>query len=263
MLANAGLFTESVQPQNRQRFRWEYSDNYRFPDRAEYLWARSGGEGPAAENSINLHELSMLVETGSERFSFFVKTPYRSIYLESGGHFAGLADLTTGTKTLLHDTELLKVAMQFETHIPSANPLKGLGNGHVSLEPSLLFGIHLSERSFLQARIGEWIPIGGNPEFAGALLKYSTSYNRTLLGRVDSTSLIGMLEFSGISFQDGAYTDPITLLPVPASNRNLGRFGGGLRLNICNRFNVGFGAQFGLSDDAPDAVVRTEIQFRH
>lgn len=265
MLANAGLFTESVRPQTRQRFQWEYNDNVLFQDRAEYLWARSGSRGPAAERSINYHELSMYVETGSEKFSFFVRTPYRSIYLESGGHFAGFSDITTGTKTLLHDTELLQVALQFETHIPTANALRGLSNGHVALEPSLIFGIQMSERSFLQAQIGEWIPIAGDPTYAGALLKYSTSYNRLLSGERESTSLIGTLEFRGISYQDGAYTNPFTSTSaVPASNESVGMMGGGLRLNICNKLNVGLGGLFRVSEEPwADATWRTEIQFRH
>jgi len=265
MLANAGLFTESVRPQTRQRFQWEYNDNVLFQDRAEYLWARSGSRGPAAERSINYHELSMYVETGSEKFSFFVRTPYRSIYLESGGHFAGFSDITTGTKTLLHDTELLQVALQFETHIPTANALRGLSNGHVALEPSLIFGVQMSERSFLQAQIGEWIPIAGDSTYAGALLKYSTSYNRLLSGKREFTSLIGTLEFRGISFQDGAYTNPFTSTSaVPASNESVGMMGGGLRLNICNKLNVGLGGLFRVSEEPwADATWRTEIQFRH
>ena len=263
MLANASLFTDAARPQSRQRFRWDFNDEYLFPDRAEFLWARSGRLGPAAERSINFHELSVYVETGSEKFSFFVETPYRSIDLESGGHFAGFGDITTGTKTLLHDTELLQIGFQFETQIISASPSKGLSNGHVSLEPSLLFGVQVSPRSFFQAQIGEWIPIAGDPTFAGALLRYSASYNRTLIETASNTSLIGTIEFSGLSFQDGAFTDPTTLQPVSASNESIGMLGPGFRLNICDKFNIGFGAQFGVTEISPQALYRTEIQFRH
>ena len=263
MLANASLFTDAVRPQSRQRFRWDYNDEYLFPDRAEFLWARSGSLGPAPERSINFHELTAYVETGSDKFSFFVETPYRSISLDSGGHFAGVGDITVGTKTLLHDTALTQVALQFETQVPSATPTKGLSNGHVSLEPSLLFGIQASPKSFLQAQIGEWIPIAGDTTFAGALLRYSVSYNRTLFEMPSNTSLTGTIEYSGISFQDGAYTDPDTLLPVSASNESIGLLGTGLRLNICDKMNFGFGVQYGVTDISPRTAFRTEIQFRH
>ncbi|MFK7768198.1 MAG: hypothetical protein AB8B55_13320 [Mariniblastus sp.] len=263
MLANASLFTDSARPQSRQRFRWDYNDTYLFPDRAEYLWARSGVLGPAPERSINFHELSMYVETGSDKFSFFVETPYRSIYLDSGGHFAGFADITTGTKTLLHDTSLVQVALQFETHVLTSSPTKGLSNGHITLEPSLLFGIQASPRSFLQGQIGQWIPIAGDPTFAGGVLKYSASYNRTLIQSASNTSLTGTIEYSGLSFQDGAYTDPATFLPVSASNESIGMLGTGLRLNICDKFNIGFGVQYGVTDISPQTAFRTEFQFRH
>ncbi|QDV23717.1 hypothetical protein Q31a_20220 [Aureliella helgolandensis] len=264
MLANASLFTDPVRPQSRQQFRWSYYDDFRHPDRSEYLWARSGVRGPAPEASVDYHELSMYIETGSEKFSFFVNTPYRSLYLDSGGHYAGFADLTTGTKTLLFDTALTQVALQFATHIPSANPRKGLGNAHVSLEPSLLFGVQLSSISYLQLQFSEWIPIAGDRDYSGAMLQYSTSYNRTLLGSVNGTSLTGTLEYTGTFFQDGAYTDSTSGHAISASNQHAAQLGGGLRLNICNKLNIGFGSLFDISGQSwPGSSVRTEIQFRH
>ena len=113
------------------------------------------------------------------------------------------------------------------------------------------------------AQIGEWSPIAGDTTFAGALLRYSVSYNRTLFEMPSNTSLTGTIEYSGISFQDGAYTDPDTLLPVSASNESIGLLGTGLRLNICDKMNFGFGVQYGVTDISPRTAFRTEIQFRH
>lgn len=261
MLANASLFSDTARPQSRQRFRWDYNDHFVQPDRAEYLWARSGALGPAPERSIDFHELSMLAEIATEKFSFFIETPYRSIDLESGGHFAGFADITTGTKTLLHDTRLIQIAFQFETHIPTSSPSKGLSNGHVSLEPGLLGGIQLSDRSFMQMQLAQWIPLGGNPDHAGALLRHSMSYNRVLMGSANNTSLVGTLEYAAIHFQDGQFTDPLGNLR-PASNESVLQYGGGLRLNICNKVNFGFGSLFS-ADDWPAAALRTEFQWLH
>lgn len=262
MLANASFFSESARPQTRQRFRWDYFRGYPFVDSAEYVWASANGLGPAAEPQIDFHDLTMYVETGSEKFSFFVATPYRSAYLDSGGHYAGFSDIQTGTKTLLHDTSLVQLTFQFKTYLPTASPGKGLGTGHVSLEPGLLLGIQLTERSFLQAEVAEWIPIGGDPDAAGALLRYSTSYNRRLFQSLSKNELIATIEYSGLSFQDGNYTDPVTLTPVPLSSLHLGRLGSGLRFNICDKINFGAGVQVGLTDQSPEATFRTEIQFQ-
>lgn len=264
MLANASFFTEAVRPQARQRFRWEFNNNFRSPDRAEFLFGRAGAVGPAAEDSIDFHDLTYFVETGGDRLSLFIETPYRSIDLDSGGHFAGFADLTTGTKTLLHDSEIFQVATLFEVEIPTSNPTKGLSNGHVTLKPSLLFGVKTSEESYLQMQITEGIPIGGDPDFAGAYLSYSASLNRVVWGDVNNTSLIRTLEYSGVTFQDGAFTDTAAGgATVFTSGESFGLLGGGLRLNICNKINFGVAGLFRVTDISPDATVRTEFQFRH
>ena len=57
---------------------------------------------------------------------------------------SGFGDLDIGTKSLLLDCELLQVAFQFITYIPTGDFHKGLGTGHVSLEPSILFALKLS-----------------------------------------------------------------------------------------------------------------------
>lgn len=272
MLANASFFTDAVRPQSRQRIRWDHHSNFEFQDRAEYFWAQSGSLGPDVESSVDYDELTMYIETGGDKFSFFIETPYRAIDLnDSGGHFAGFADLTTGTKSLLHDTELFQVAFQFETHIPTASPSKGLSNGHVSLEPGLLLGLKLSPVSYLQAQVSEWIPIAGDPDHAGALLKYSASYNRKLWQAAEGTSLIGTIEYTGVSFQDGLYTlrtnpgvTPATFATFPASNETFSMLGAGLRYNICDKVNFGVGSQFTLTDDHwAETSIRTEFQIQY
>ena len=264
MLANASFFTDSARPQNRQRYRWDYNSNFDFQDRAEYFWAQSGTLGPDAESFIDYDEISAYVETGGDKFSVFLVTPYRAIDLASDGHFAGFADLVAGTKSLLHDTELLQVSFQFETQIPTSSPSKGLSNGHVSLEPSLLLGIALSDVSFLQAQISEWIPIGGDADHAGALLSYSTSYNRVLWNSHDRTNLVGTIEYTGVSFQDGLFTSPTTLTTESASNETFSSMGGGFRLNICDKINFGVGSLFTLTDNHwAETQIRTEFQIRY
>src|SRR5262249_51538720 len=46
-----------------------------------------------------------------------------------------------------------------------------LGNNHWTVEPSLLLWQKLSERLYLQAQVGDWIPIGGT-DFAGQVIDY-------------------------------------------------------------------------------------------
>ena len=78
--------------------------------------------------------------------------------------------MTVGTKSLLFDCEMLQLSLQFLTYIPTGNFTKGLGVGHLSLEPSLLMSLKFTPRTYLQAQLAEWIPLGGDPTYAGAML---------------------------------------------------------------------------------------------
>jgi hypothetical protein len=107
-----------------------------------------------------------------------------------------LGDLIAGTKSLLFDCELKQITFQTKFITPVGNAPKGLGTGHLSIEPSLIVGINLGPRSYLQAQIAEWIPIGGDPTYSGALVHYHVAYNRTLLGDPHGIHVIGSTELN-------------------------------------------------------------------
>ena len=202
--ANAAFFLDSPRPRTYTRFRFEADWDMQFPDRAEYFWARDDGKGrgpqpphsfpksPTArfpnpikyrgEGSLNYDQLSMYIETASSnnKASFFVEIPYRSTNPLYTAHHAGFSDMNLGTKTALLDCELLLVTLQFKTFLPIGDSTKGLGTGHVSLEPSLLAALKLSTETYIQGQIAEWIPIGGDPNYEGAILHYHSSLNHVL-----------------------------------------------------------------------------------
>ena len=72
--------------------------------------------------------------------------------------------------------------------------------------------------------------------------------------------MVGLLAVAGIvaapaasalergEFQDGLYTDPF-LGPQKSSGEKYITLGGGLRLFVCDRIDIGFGASFAVSDD--------------
>lgn len=266
LLESASFFLDSARPQNRTRFRWDYGPNLIFADRNEYFMARIGGSGPALPRGtrpIDYHELSQMTEIAHGNFSTFVITPYRSLDMDALGHEAGFSDVQIGTKSLLHDSPLLQVAFQMTTTVPSANPRKGLGIGHVALEPSLLFGLCLTDRAYLQAQIAQWTPLGGDPGHAGALSRWGFALNQEVWRRDADNRFTVNFDLFGYSFQDGAYTDS-NGVTQPSNNETYLYLGPGFRWLLCGKFEFGLGSVYAVTrNHFAEQIVRSEVILRY
>src|SRR5262249_37962318 len=114
-------------------------------------------------------------------FSMFVETSILSYDPEDGfAGASGFGDLIIGTKNMVLDCELLQVAFQTKTFIPTGNFTRGLGTGHVSIEPSLIAALKITNYSYLQGQLGYRFPIGGTSGFQGALVYGGLAYNHLL-----------------------------------------------------------------------------------
>jgi hypothetical protein len=255
-LADTAFFSDSPRPVSQMRVRWQYGRFVRFPDRAEYFWARAdgNGKGPSPVAAVGIprvdyHEISQYTETAAgPGFSAFVITPYRSVNptFSDPPSAAGFSDISLGTKSVLFDSELFLLTMQFKTTLPVGNTRKGLGAGHVSLEPSLLFGLRTSPDTYIQGQIAEWIPIAGDPTYSGALLHYHLAFNQVLWRPIQPVQVVGTLELHGFSFQDGGYTDPDGGFRK-ASGTNILQLGSGFRMFFCDKYDFGVGTNFGIT----------------
>mgnify|MGYP002624125387 CR=1 FL=1 len=264
-LADAAFFVEAARPVTQTRLRWDAAIDMRFPDRAEYFWARSGGggRGPAnVETYLRNHDLTHYTEIAHGGFSAFFETPYRSYDAAANTDEAGFGDLVAGTKSMLLDCELLQITFQTKFITPTGVSTKGLGTGHLSIEPSLIIGLNMSSKSYIQAQVAEWIPIGGDPLYAGALLHYHFSYNRTLAGCPGHIHLISTAELNGWSFQTGAYSDPVT--GTQSANDETYLSGGfGLRMVICDKVDFGVASALPLTDGRwAEQFYRSELRIR-
>ncbi len=67
-------------------------------------------------------------------------------------------------KSLLFDCEMLQVAFQLRTCMPTGAAANNLGTGHVSLDPSILASLKLTPTTYLQGQIGNFIPISDSGE---------------------------------------------------------------------------------------------------
>jgi hypothetical protein len=270
-IADSAFWVDSARPVAEQRIRWDKGLNLILPDRAEFFWARADGMGkgppPPAPFKVvprlNYNELSVYTEVGTGTASFTTEIPYRSIDPAPGTHSSGFADMTIGTKALLYDCELIQIATLFKTYIPSGNFNRGLGTGHVSLEPSLLVGLKLAKDTYVQAQVAEWIPLGGDSNYQGSVLHYHFSLNQVLFRILPDVPLIGTLELNGWAFQDGAFTDPFLGSFQKASAEMYVMPAVGIRLFVCNKIDIGFSAAFAVTDQHfADQIYRTELRWR-
>ena len=289
--ANAAFFVDYARPRTVMRFRNDYGWDLQFPDRNEFFWARekiqkntpptngtftniAGGVGPGRPNnfpknkpflgqpSVNYDQFSFYNEIASStRASFFVEIPYRTVSPRYGGYHAGFADMNLGTKGVILDTEILLLTIQFRTYLPTGQSAIGLGTGHVSLEPSLLGSLKLGPNAYLQGQLSEWIPIGGDNIYQGALIHYHGSYNQVLCRFAPDSPLIATFEGSGYSFQDGAYTNPAVGPYVNSSGSSYFSIGPGLRAVISNAVDFGGAVAIPVTDHHwGDPTLRVEFR---
>jgi hypothetical protein len=298
-LANSAFFVDGIRPVTQMRIRYNYMNNLNAPDRSEYFWARANGQGPGPTPlvgpattfrhgkgdrlltnfflpSVNVNQVSLYTEAANAAgtLSVFTEIPYQSVQSSFYPFAAGFGTMNVGTKSILFDSKPLQIAFQFRTYIPLGPTSEGLGNGHVSLEPSLIAALRLSDRSYLQAQLAEWIPLGGTPDWQGSMLDYHFSLNHQLWAINPDIPLIGTFEFNGWSFQTGGssafargtgangatqlFTDRLS-----SSGSSYFSLALGLRLVVCRAVDFGVAVAFPL--DIPnwaDPQVLTEFRWR-
>ena len=274
-LADAAFFVESARPQTQQSIGWDAGRNLTAPDIAEYFWARADGKGsgpnPAnhanpngvlGETLVNYNTLWLYTEAALGNIGVFAYVPYLSEDGELTGHAAGFSDMQFGTKTLLFDCELLQIAFEFRIFAPVGDAPHALGTGHVSLEPGLIVGLKVAQDTYFQGEIQEWIPLGGDPDYEGALLEYHLSLNHVLYRILPDVPLVGTAELNGWSFQTGQFTNPQTG-PQSAAGITYISVGPGLRLFVCDKIDFGVGTAFAVTGEHfADQLFRTEFRWR-
>lgn len=261
-IADSAFFVDPARPISNTRLVWDAVNHFAYPDRAEFFWAAQP-RGPAATDGlkavpyINYNQLTLVTEIATGNASVAIAMPYRSWDAEPFAHSAaGFSDMSITAKTLLVDSELFLCSMQMRTYIPIGDVTKGLGDGHVSLEPGVIFGLRLTPTTFAQAEVQEWIPIGGDPNSQGAFLQWGLSINQLLWQPVKDVQFIGTLELTGNSYQAGQFTDPV-LGPQKLSGENNVMLGNGYRLFFCN-FDVGIAGNYAITGKY---VAREAMQF--
>jgi hypothetical protein len=219
------------------RVQFDAAWDHEFPDRAEYFWAKmnlltdppftSGGRGPTdrgnleanppiapqsrAERSVDYQDLRFYIERGTPQFSVGTDIPIRLVDPDIYHATSGLGDMNVVTKTVILDGRRWQMTQLFRSYFPTGDPRKGVGNGHVSLEPGVAYRYKWSDITYFHGDLKYWFPLGGHPTHSGEILQYGFALSH-VLHENDYVAIIPTLEYVGWSIFDG---DQTSTIPIP------------------------------------------------
>ncbi len=237
---------------------------------------------------LNYQEVSAALELAAgRRWSAFIEVPFRmlqmsNLFSDEGAHpgdepqipgdphealelfgtnFGGLSDIVLGGKAAIIAEPDRYWTVQLRAFFPSGNSRFGLGTGHYSMEPGLLFYRRYAENWTVQGQFKAWIPIAGttanitdangnvtSTSFAGNVLIYGLGIGYDLIQR-DNFRLTPVAEFVGWTVLNGfeslSGTNFDALNPNVPANHGVADSGG---VTIING-KIGFRAYLGANDD--------------
>jgi hypothetical protein len=218
-------------------------------------------------NRVDFEEIHPYVEVAfTNRLSAFVDVPVRFVHFRdlkeetanepfpgeqeadgSANNTSGLSDIQAGMKYALIACPTRYVTFQFRTYIPTGDTLKGLGTGHVSLEPGLLVYQRLTDRLVFQGEFEDWSAVDGSL-FAGNILTYGVGLGYDVY-RSCGLRITPVTEFIGWTVLKGqeSFFGPVA---VP-SNPPAGLVPG-----------AGLPTTHGIRDEVGDTIVNAKVGVR-
>lgn len=249
--AAPGSYIDSAIVANMFRFRFDSAYGNPTPDRAEFFYGQCGlfgGNAPGPlqnETNVDYQELRPYLETAlNGRLSMFIEVPIRYINPEVNPNASGLSDLQVGFKRALVQCNGRFLTAQLRVYSPTGSARDGLGTGHVSIEPGLLYLNRRSDRMTTQGEFQVWIPtgdsrasVGNGPaqNFAGTVLRYGIGGGYDLLVAdtcCQRRRLTAVVETVGWSVLDGLVLENNLAQPAQTTIVNIKS---GLRYTNGNR----------------------------
>jgi hypothetical protein len=278
--ADAGLGQERVmlapfeidvtQPFNNLRMRVDCAYNLTQPDRAEFYWARPkslGGLGPnSPERSVDYQDVRFQLEVGGPKFSVATEAPIRILDPDINPNTAGFGDMTLTTKLLMVDGSRWQITQYFRTYFNTGFAPRGLGTGHISIEPGFLARFKWSERTYFHGEAKFWVPTPGHLEQAGEVLRFGIGVSHVWF-ETDSFAAMPTLEFVGWSVLDGMETAYPSGASVEVDPEGIFNVYPGIRFVRDADSELGL-AEFGISGGAAvttnqwyESLLRVEARF--
>lgn len=258
---------EPTQPTNFMMVRWDSGFGLRTPDRAEYFFSKPG-KGPDNGvvnpiNSIDYQDLRFITESGTDIMSVQTEIPVRFIEPDSGPSNSGLGDMRVTTKTRLVNGKKWQVTQIFGSYFNTGKSTKGVGTGHISLEPGVLARYELRPDTYIHGEVRYWIPIAGDPGFAGNVLRYGVGISHVFY-ETNNFAIIPDLEMVNFDFLGGSKTlNGISISSAGETSVNLVtgvRFVFGPKGDL-GLFEFGISNRYGTGDIFVQDLVRLDFKF--
>ena len=259
---------ETSQPLNNFRLRFDSVHGFPSPDRSEYFWSKPG-RGPAADTGVSYQDVRIQTEAATEKFSAATDIPIRFLDPDNNANTAGLGDMNLTTKLVLVDGRTWQITQFLRTYFPTGAPQKGLGTGHVSMEPGFLVRYQWSPETFLHSELRYWFPLGGDPVHSGQAMRYGLGYSH-LLYETDRFAILNTGELVGLTFLDGQkIVDRLTQQTALVDDDTSLQFYPGFRFVFdrgCDLglFEVGIAGTFSTgSSSLLDPLLRLELRWSY
>jgi hypothetical protein len=268
------------------RVRFDAGFHTEFPDRAEFFYAKCGcykdlagsglpsydpdapGPRPGVATDLNFQQLYLNVEYAPHaRFSLFTEFPYRFLQPQkfvpgfgSFGNQSGLGDIRAGFKLGVVNSPDRSLTLQFRVYAPSGEDSRGLGTGHASIEPAVLYYQKIGQRFSVEGQFSDWQPTAGSPgvrstsdpspqRFSGNVLSYGIGAGYEVFNN-DQARIAPVVEFVGWRVISGFQTTWASAesIAVEADDTNIVNLKVGARIGIGDRNSIYIGYGHGLTD---------------
>jgi hypothetical protein len=243
--SNVGYIDSAIpRTQVRVRFDAAYDDNR--PDRAEFIYPKCGcfatlppgnplrdpkAPGPPLpETRIDWQQIRSYIEYAPTKcFSAFVEVPVTFLHPHINVDSRGIGDVEAGVKYAVIAKCDRYLTLQTKIYVPSGQAGEGLGTGHPSVEPGILWYWGLGNRARFEGEVRDWIPFNGT-DFEGNVLRVGigASYD---VWKNCTWRLAPVAEFVGWEVLGGQELDALTGAVLPASGNTIVNAKGGLRLS--------------------------------
>ena len=253
------------------RIRYDAGYGINAADRAEFFYAKCGcyrtlpstdpaydpnaaGPGPGVLTNMNFGQLYLLAEyAGRSWFSAYAELPIRFLrpdtFAPGTGSFGsqnGLSDLRLGGKVGLVSRPERQVTAALQVGVPTGDSRKGLGTGHGTIEPMLLYAERPTDRFAIEAQLGDVIPVSGSDgvpvtsdkKFSGAVVYYGVGPSYAVY-RTPQLAIVPVVELVGWHVVSGYQTAN----RVTAAGTNIVnlKFGARFLFQNTSSFYVGYG----------------------
>ncbi len=255
-----------TQPFGNFLWRTQAAYNLTKPDRAEAFWARPGRGPLLPESGVDYQEFRLRMETGNDVFSLATDVPIRLVNPEINGNTGGVGDIEMVQKTVLIDGSRWQMTQLLRTTFNSGSAKKGLGTGHVAMEPGVLWRFKYTELTYFHSELKMTFPLGGTPMYSGPLLKWGLGVSHVWY-ETDTTAYLPTLEFTNIWVLDGQFIPFPSGVPVDIDGDGIFHLSPGLRIvhdtgGDLGVVELGTNAVFVVGSDGwYDALVRFDLRF--